>query len=1181
MAFSADKTNFPIVGIGASAGGLKAFEQFFANMPPDSGMAFILIPHLDPSHVSLLPELLGKYSAMTIHQVENGAKVEPNRVYIIPPNKQMTIRHRVLLLNVPDEPRGQRLPIDAFLRSLAADQGRNTCGVILSGTGMDGTLGVKAIKEAGGLVIAQDPASAEYDGMPASVIQSDLADYVLAPEHIGAQLLMHAQGSFLPRAATSVPPSDDIPDNLELIINLVRSQTGHDFSDYKKNTVSRRIHRRMSICQIGDPAEYFRLLEKNPQEVAALSKDLLIGVTNFFRDPKAFEALARMLKVLLADKPDGYPVRVWVPGCSSGEEAYSIGMVLWECMEKLKKRFSVQIFGADIDVDAIDTARAGVYPAAIAKDVGRARLARYFLEVNDGYQIKKEIREMAIFSVQSLAKDPPFIKLDLLSCRNVFIYLDAELQKRLLRLFHYALRPEGILFLGSSESIAHYGDLFAVRDRKWKIFSRRDASEEIGENLPFPIDRARNQSSGTGSRAESPASHDTLISRIAHGLLLDRYAPACVLINKSGIILYAHGPTHPYLALPRGPTSLNILAMARGGLKTALATLMRKTSGKKHEIRDGVQVKWDGKSHRLNITATRYPGGQGIGELLLIVFEDADSPNAKTKTRGRSTALDTGRVVRLEQNLWEAREQLQEAEAEKRPPDEEIRSYNEELQSANEELQSMNEELETSKEELQSLNEELATVNAELQGKIEELSSTNDDIKNLLDSTKVATLFLDRRLCVKRFTPEVTKIISLIEKDIGRPVGHFKSTVADEDLARDAQAVLDTLVPKEREVRSLDGQWYQMRMTVYRATDNVIDGVVITFIDIGEVKRLELAAEKSREFAEGIVETVREPLIVLDAGFVIISANASFYRSFNLTPQSSEGRSMFELNAGQWDIPELRRLLEKVLPENQVLEGFTIEHDFPDRGHTLLVLNARRIHRRDIGTDAILLAIEDVTDREQSAELRALAARLRTVREEERTRLAREIHDELSGTLTALKMDVSLLPGRASKDRAAFSEKLASMSQLIDTTLARVHAIVTELRPVILDKLGLLAAIEWQASQFQERSGIVCETHLPAEEITLDPDRATAVFRVFQESLTNIARHAHASRTAVELRREAENLVLAVRDNGKGIDEQVIFAHHSLGLLGMRERALSFGGTVEVRALPGEGTLMTMKIPVR
>ena len=622
--------------------------------------------------------------------------------------------------------------------------------------------------------------------------------------------------------------------------------------------------------------------------------------------------------------------------------------------------------------------------------------------------------------------------------------------------------------------------------------------------------------------------------------------------------------------------------MAHGRLKNALATLIRKASAQKRPASlESVQLRSNGKYHRLNVTATRYHGGHGAGELLLIAFEDAGPRKLKTRKEGRPAPRDAGRVARLEQELWDAREQLQMVSAGKQSPDEELRSYNEELQSANEELQSMNEEFETSKEELQSLNEELATVNAELQGKTEELSSTNDDLRNLLDSTNIATVVLDTRLCVKRFTPEVTKVINLVQEDVGRPVSHFKTKLEDENLAQEAQEVLDTLLPKQSEIRSIDGQWYLERITPYRATNNVIGGVVVTFIDVTERKRLELATEEAREFAEDIVETVREPLVVLDTELNVVSANKSFYRRFKLTPQVAERRSLFELNKPQWDIPELRRLLEKVLRENHPFDAFTIEHDSPDRGHTILLLNARRIHRDDISTDLVLLAFEDVTDREKREELRALAARLHAVREEERTRLARESHDELSGSLTALKMDLSLLPDRVAKDHNLFLEKLSSMSQLIDNTLAQVRTIVTELRPVVLDKLGLIAAIEWQAREFQERSGIACETHLPVEEISLDRDRATAVFRIFAEALSNVARHADASKVVVDLKREAESLILAVRDNGKGIDETAIHALDSLGLLGIRERALSFGGTAEVAALPERGTRLTVRVPIK
>lgn len=1179
-ALEKEQKNLPIVGIGASAGGLRAFEQFFSQMPPDSGMAFILILHLDPTHVSMLPELLRKYTQMPIRQAEDGAKVEANTIHIIPPNKKMVIKHKMLVVTEPTEPRGLRLPIDTFFRSLAEDQGSNAIGIILSGTGTDGTLGLKAIKDAGGLVIVQDLASAEFDGMPRSAIGTGLVNYVLVPEKIPAQLMNYAKASRPQRSGTATALSDKFPETLEKIFHVLQSRTGHDFSAYKKSTICRRIDRRMNLQQIENPADYLRLLEQNAQEAETLFNDLLIGVTSFFRDPEAFKILSRVLKEMLAKTPKDSTLRVWVPGCSSGEEVYSIAIVLRECMDALKKHFTVQIFGTDIDAEAIEAAREGIYPGTIANHVAPERLRRFFFDESDGFHIKKEIREMAIFSIQDLVKDPPFTKLDLLSCRNLLIYLDAALQKRLVPLFHYALRPDGILFLGPSESIDGYVDLFAERNRRWKIFKRRDLKHGAGASLPFPFAPPRYDTNETTSRGQRAASRDPRISGVAEKLLLHRYAPPCALVNKSGEILYSHGPTSRYLALPQGQASLNILAMARGSVKNSLATLMRQASAQKRPASlPGLQIKSDDKYHRLNLTVTPYHGGHGAGDLLLIVFEDAGRRKLNTRTGVRRAPRGAEQVARLEQELWDAREQLQMARAETHSPEEELHSYNEELQSANEELQSLNEELETSKEELQSLNEELATVNAELQGKNEALSSANDDIKNLFDSTKIATLFLDTHLRVKRFTPEVGKIINLVQEDIGRPVSHFNSNLVGDNLAQHSQEVLDTLLPEETELSSTDGRWYLKRIEPYRATHNVIGGVVVTFIDITERKRLELAAEEARQFAQDIVETVREPLLVLDRDFHVVSANESFYRKFKLTAPLTERRSLFELNTRQWDVPELRRLLEQVLSEDHTFDNFMMEQGSPDLDHIILLLNGRRIHRGAPDGDLILLAFEDVTDREKKAELRALAARLHAVREEETTRLAREIHDELSGSLTALKMDLSLLPDRVAKDHNLFLEKLRSMSELIDNTLAQVRTIVTELRPVVLDKLGLIPAIEWRAREFQERSGIACQTHLPVEEIPMDRDRAIAVFRILQEALSNIAQHAHASKVVLDLRSDTNNLTLTVRDDGEGIPESKVFDRGSIGLLGMRERAMAFGGTMEVTALPERGTCVTVRIP--
>jgi two-component system CheB/CheR fusion protein len=895
-------------------------------------------------------------------------QVEPNTIYVIPPNKSMAIMHGTLLLIDVTEPRGLRLPIDAFFRSLAEDQGRNAIAVVLSGTGTDGTLGLRAIKENGGIAIAQDAASAEYDGMPRSALQTGLLDYVLPPDKIGELLAKRPRVIRLIDIEKLPAPTAEFSDTLTKIFQLLRAKTGHDFSAYKKATLLRRIDRRMSIHDIESPAQYLHFLEQSPEELGMLNRDLLISVTHFFRDPQAFEALrALMAPMLAARSTDSF--RVWVPGCATGEEVYSIAIILRECMDSLKRHLNVQIFGTDIDAEAIGRARAAIYPPNIVSDVTPERLTRFFTasKENNGYSIIKDIREMALFSVQDLLKDPPFTRLDLISCRNVLIYLDSAAQQRLLRLFHYALRRDGMLFLGSSETASESFGLFEEINKKWKIFRRRQLDYAEGE-LPFPVDLSRVEPWEAVAKMPTKEPHEPQVARIAERLLLDRYAPACVLVDRSGHILYTHGPTRRYFELPEGTPSLNILEMTRGGLKSALATLLNKDgiSKKRTTSLEGVQVKVTGSYQRLNLRATRHRAERAGGELTLITFEPVAPIKLKGKKQARMAPSDRGRVAQLERELRDARQRLQTTVDEMQSSNEELKSYNEEVQSVNEELQSANEELESSKEELQSLNEELATVNAELQRKLEELSGANDDMKNLLDSTKIATLFLNSQLQIKRFTPEVTRIINLIPKDIGRPLAHFKTNLRDENLVQDAQEVLDTLMPKEREIETTEGQCYLKRVNPYRTTGNVIDGVVITFTDISHRKQSEINVEAARKFAESIVETVKEPLVILDTNLNVISANQAFYQMFKLTPRFTERQSFFDLEAGQLNIPELRRLLGNILPHNQEFDDFRVEHEFADMGRKTLLLSARRIHRKDVGTDAILLAMKDATENQRT-----------------------------------------------------------------------------------------------------------------------------------------------------------------------------------------------------------------------
>jgi len=963
---------FPIVAIGASAGGLKAFGQFFSNMPLDSGIGFVLIPHLDPNHVSLLPDLLRKYTKMTVVQAGDGIKVQANCIYVIRPNTEMAIMHGTLLLTEPEARRGHRLPIDIFFLALAKDQREKAIAIILSGNGTDGTLGLRAIKAEGGMAMVQDPATAEYDSMPRNALQAGVVDYTLPPEKMPAELIKYVKHPYLKAAPETVALADQTSDPLKKIFYLLRLQTGHDFSFYKKNTIRRRIEKRMSIHQIENISQYLRLLQQNTQEVAILFKEFLIGVTNFFRDAEAFEALSkRLIKETLADKPKDYSIRVWVPGCSSGEEVYSIAIVLRECMDKLKRNCHVQIFATDIDQDAIHAARAGLYPGSIVADVTPARLKRFFVKEGHNYRIKKEIREMVIFAVQDLIKDPPFTKLDLLSCRNLFIYFDAALQKKLLPLFHYALQPDGILFLGPSESIGEAVDLFTLIDKKWKLLKPKGSRFVAESVISFPDSISRGDVGDRPGQGEKSEGKDLVFSKAAEKMLLDEYAPPSVLIRSEGEILYAHGRTGKYLELAQGRASLNILEMAREGIRRELEPLIRKAKTQKKQVSmEGLQVKANGEYQRLNLTVKPLLQTQAGGDLMIIAFEEITPKTTKSRKAkspgGGAKAAE--RILQLEQELQYSREHLQTTIEEIETANEELKSANEELQSTNEESQSTNEELETSKEEMQSLNEELVTVNAELQCRIDELFSSNDDMKNLFDASKIAMIFLDQKLSIRRFTTETTKIINLIPTDVGRPVGDIVANLEGADLAGDAREVIDSLVAKEKNLRSRDGHWYLMRILPYRTVDNVIDGVVVTLSDITELKRAEDLINEAYDYAESIVDTVREPMLVLDAGLKVLSANRSFYRTFKDTSETTLGKSIFKLGNEQWDIAELRQLLQQILSENTTFEDFLVERDFPQIGRKKMLLNGRRIFRDVIGTQTILLAIEDVTERNQTSD---------------------------------------------------------------------------------------------------------------------------------------------------------------------------------------------------------------------
>jgi len=893
---------FPIVALGASAGGLEAFETFFMAMCHDSGIAFILVAHLDPTHVSLLPELLQKRTKMPVHQVTDGMKVQCNNIYVIPPNKNLTILNGVMQLTDLPQPRGGNLPIDSFFRSLAMDQGSNAVCIILSGTGTDGTLGLKAIKGELGMVMVQDVESAKYDGMPRSAIATGLADYVLPPERMPEQLIKYTKHAFLKGASVIASTEGKTPNALQKIYAILRMQTGHDFSLYKKNTICRRIKQRMNIHQIDDIAGYARYLQDSEREAGILFKELLIGVTNFFRDAAAFDVLRdKFIPKLLKGKPDNYTVRAWVTGCSSGEEAYSLAIILQECMERIKRHFSVQIFGTDIDKDAVNFARAGLYPESILADVSPERLKRYFTKGDDDrYRIKKVIREMLVFAPQNVLKDPPFTKMDILSCRNLLIYLEPELQKKLFPIFHYSLKPDGILFLGSSETIGQATDLFATLDRKWKIFSRQASVASAYPVLDFPDTRTPFEHANPEVTENIRKTEEISSLQLIETILQQSNTPPCAIIDDAGNIVYIHGRTGRFLEPAEGKISVNILEMVRSCLKSDLATAIRKAAINKQEvIHRGLRIENNGDYLFLDLSVKPILEQSVMRGLMMVVFEETAKPSKKSLKESQREPLTAIKKLKgkkeLERALQYTRENLQTTIEELETSNEELQSTNEELQSTNEELQSTNEEIETSKEELQSLNEESATVNAELQSRIDELSKANDDMKNLLDSTDTATLFLDTELCIRRFTPRATAIIPLTNTDLGRPIRHFATSLIKVDLAEYGKKVLEDLTVREAEFKSQDGRTYTMKVRPYRTVSNVIDGVVIVFEDITARKRAEEELRRSEARFRGFVESSTDWIWEVNTEGIYTYAGPQVEAMLGYQPEDVIGKTTFDL----------------------------------------------------------------------------------------------------------------------------------------------------------------------------------------------------------------------------------------------------------------------------------------------
>ncbi|MBD3239381.1 MAG: PAS domain-containing protein [Chitinivibrionales bacterium] len=949
----ARQAGFPIVGIGSSAGGLEALQEFFKHAPDDTGFGYIVVTHQHPGHVSLLPDLLAKTTGMPVEEALDGTKVEPNHVYVAPSSGLLEIENGVLRMRKEEDEHVTRFPVDHFFRSLAGDQRENAICIVLSGTGSDGTLGVRAIKAEGGLAVVQKSPSARYAGMPSSAEATGLADYALAPAEMPRQLVAYVRGLRVRHHVLPLEPPEPSKNALKEILAIVRSRVRHDFTEYKTSTIRRRIVRRMNVHQITDPDDYLNYLRENPAEARMLFSELLVSVTSFFRDPEAFEAMAGVgLRQLVRSHEDGSELRAWVAGCATGEEAYSVAILISECMHGAGKRLNVQVFATDLDARAIERARAGRYPGDITQNMPKERLDRYFVRDEKGYRVRKEIREMLVFAPHNVLSDPPFTRLDLVVCRNLLIYLEGGPQKQLLKVFHYALRPGGLLFLGPSESIGPQAELFETLHNKWKVFRRKDVRTpglpgiDLAARRQVGAAREMKREHGEEQRAQAGAKRPTAASQIER-VLLERFAPAAVVADEDGSIVYIHGRTGAYLEPTQGEPRANVVDMARQGLDTSLASAMHRVAAGNPEVKhENVRVKTNGDYLTVDLTVSRIKDPEPVRGLILITFQPPTPRIRKKRTKRDDTEGVSGREKELELELQYARESHQ--------------TTVEELETSNEELQSTNEELETSKEEMHSLNEELTTVNNELQARVDDLSRTRDDMQNLLNSTELAVIFLDANLRVKSFTEKAKSVVSLIESDVGRPLSDLASNLQYDRLAEDCREVLNTLVRKETEVRTKDGAWQLMRIIPYRTSENVIDGVVITFADIGYSKQAREQTDADRALFESMVRTVRGPLVVLDGKHTVVKVNRAFCQTFDLDTEQVEGVRIYDIDDGQWNISRLHELLDTIIRRDTSFDDFRVEHEFPRVGRKAFLLNARRLQTPSNREEMILLAMEEI-----------------------------------------------------------------------------------------------------------------------------------------------------------------------------------------------------------------------------
>jgi len=1213
-----------VVGVGASAGGLEAFSSVLENLPGDTGMAFVFVSHLDPKHESILTSLLARTTPMPVVEAKHGMALERDHVYVIPRNARMTVDDGSLSLSRRLQAPAENLPIDHFLKSLARDRKQEAIGVILSGTASDGTLGLTAIKNGGGIAIAQEPTTARYDGMPKSAIRAKVVDFVLPPHGIAERLRLIA------RSSGSIPGPAALPEiqartdaGMAEVFAHLRERTGADFSAYKEATVQRRLRRRMVFRKIRNAAEYARLLRRDPAEVDALYEDLLIKVTEFFRDPKTFERLkTRTLPAMMKSKPPKDPFRVWVPGCSTGEEAYSIAILLFEVMARLRIHNPIQIFATDLSERAIATARKGVYPASALKSVSPARRRLFFVKSSEGYRVSQRLRETCVFARQDITKDPPFSKVDLVSCRNVLIYMGRQLQDTILSIFHYALKPDGCLLLGKAEALDSASDPFTSVDVKHRIYRWKSAS--AGRVAGFSARLARPAPSlavpAPGKTLPQDAA-DASVREEAHRLIIERYAPAGVVINDRMEILEILGDTHPYVRLGPGTANLSLLRLVRRDLVPQLSAaidLARRT---------GAPVRREGRPAARGQEA---PGGPCLEVVpmpdrhdqvprLLVLFEavapssaDTHDTIRKAQTKSKSRGIGGGReVARLRNALADSQEHLRLLMDSRQTAEEELKSANEELMSSMEELQSANEELQTSHEELESTNEELTTVNDQLSARNRDLIETSNDLTNLITSVDIPIVILSAGLKLRRSTIAADKVIGLTRADVGRHLSEIRHTLRMPNLESVAADVLKSLGTRTIQVQDRLDVWYSMRLRPYRTEDDRIDGLVVVLFEIDRLKRSLQEVERARNFSNTIVEAVREPLLVLNEGRQVLNANQAFLQTFRTARAEIENRSVFALEPGAFRSAAFKKMLEEALTGRRRTHEFEIEFKPGGMKPIIMSIDARQFNLHENGT-IVLLTMRDITKfrsaerqliasrdfvrkgrlraelslRESRqdlsasrAELRILAGRLIRAQEDERKRVARELHDDLSQRLSALQLGsagLALLAPKGAIARAGFEAHQEHLAEIVE----EVRRLAYDLHPAILTHLGLRAALQSFCVQFSARERIDVDFSAQKEPAALPEEIALCLYRVSQEALRNVARHSGAKSAGVSLKTARGALHLTIQDRGQGFDVLADRPAEGLGLLGMKERVRLVEGTLRVKSRPGDGTRIEVQVPI-